>query len=496
MKVLLMHPDADFDASAPRPDNEADLRQDLELDTVLETMADGNRFLLDVAGAALLRPLFDPEAIRYREDILDDCLRRPELIRELYQLGLDALDGERRHWRWGVEYPESILSRAVGVVEFFLGKLRELRAVADARRSEFSSAGFDRFFSMLQEELSDEYFELVETQLQRMAFKEGTLISARLGAGNKGVDYVLRLAPDVSWRDRLPGLRRSAHSFDVHPRDEAGVNALTTLKGRGLTHAANALAQSADHIKSFFTVLVTELAFYIGALNLHEHLHELGAATCRPTPTSPGAARLAAEKLFEPSLAIRLSRRISGNDIAGDGKSLTIVTGANQGGKSTFLRSLGLAQLMMQAGLFVAAESFTADVRDRVFTHFTREEDAEMRSGKLDEELARMGQISAGLTPHSLLLCNESLASTNEREGSEIARQVVGALTEESVKVVYVTHLFDFADAIHRQDRDDVLFLRAPRGDGGERTYRLVAAEPLPTSYGQDTYKKIFGAPT
>ncbi len=489
-----MHRDADFNASAPRPENEAELRQDLELDTVLTTMAGGNRFLFDVASAALLTPLFDTDAIRYRQDILADCLGHPELIREIYQLGLDALEGERRHWRWGVEYPESILSRAVGVVEFFAGKLRELRALADAHRSELASEGFDRFFAMLQEELSDEYFELVETQLQRMAFKEGTLISARLGPGNKGVDYVLRLAPDVGWRDRLPQLRRSTNSFDVHPRDEAAVNALSKLKGRGITHAANALAQSADHIKSFFTVLVTELAFYIGALNLHEHLGQLGAASCRPTPAEPGAPRLEARQLYELSLAIRLDRRIVGNDVSGDGKLLTIVTGANQGGKSTFLRSLGLAQLMMQAGLFVAAESFTADVRDRLFTHFTREEDATMESGKLDEELVRMGEISGGLTLHSLLLCNESFASTNEREGSEIARQVVGALTEEGVKVVFVTHLFDFADTIHRQQRDDVLFLRAPRGQDGERTYQLVAAPPLPTSYGVDTYKEIFEA--
>ena len=51
-----------------------------------------------------------------------------------------------------------------------------------------------------------------------------------------------------------------------------------------------------------------------------------------------------------------------------DGKSLVIITGANSGGKSTFLRSAGLAQLMMQCGMFVAAGSFRASVCKRVFT--------------------------------------------------------------------------------------------------------------------------------
>jgi DNA mismatch repair ATPase MutS len=53
-----------------------------------------------------------------------------------------------------------------------------------------------------------------------------------------------------------------------------------------------------------------------------------------------------------------MERTVVGNTVDLDGKSLVIVTGANQGGKSTFLRSVGLAQLMMQAGMYVGAESF------------------------------------------------------------------------------------------------------------------------------------------
>lgn len=75
---------------------------------------------------------------------------------------------------------------------------------------------------------------------------------------------------------------------------------------------------------------------------------------------------------------------------------------------------------MVQAGLFVSADSFTADVRTRLFTHYRREEDTEMESGKLDEELARMNDIASLVTPGAMVLFNESFAATNEREGSEI----------------------------------------------------------------------------
>jgi len=93
------------------------------------------------------------------------------------------------------------------------------------------------------------------------------------------------------------------------------------------------------------------------------------------------------------SLALTLEGRAVDNDVDADGNRLVVVTGANQGGKSTFLRSTGLAQLMMQAGMFVAARAFRANVATGVFTHFKREEDATMISGKLDVEPRRMSGI-------------------------------------------------------------------------------------------------------
>ena len=176
-----------------------------------------------------------------------------------------------------------------------------------------------------------------------------------------------------------------------------------------------------------------------------------------------------------------------------DGKSLVMITGANQGGKSTLLRSLGLAHLMMQSGMFVGARTFRASVCAGVFTHYKREEDVTMHSGKLDEELARMSEIAGQITPNSILLCNESFASTNEREGSEIARQVVRAMLDKQIKVFFVTHMYDLAHGFYAQRLDTALFLRAGRQPDGRRTFTFVDGEPLPTSHGEDSYRRIFG---
>lgn len=214
---------------------------------------------------------------------------------------------------------------------------------------------------------------------------------------------------------------------------------------------------------------------------------------CFPVPTVEDEVVLEARGLRDAALAFHLGSSLIGSDVDGDGKQLVIVTGANQGGKSTFLRSVGLAQLMMQAGLFVAADSFRANVCSGVFTHFKREEDASMTSGKLDEELARMSEVADAIRPFGFLLCNESFASTNEAEGSEIGRQVVRAMVDAGVKVFFVTHLFDLADSLHREQNATSLFLRAERKPDGTRTFRVLPAEPLPTSYGADSYRRIFG---
>lgn len=143
-------------------------------------------------------------------------------------------------------------------------------------------------------------------------------------------------------------------------------------------------------------MLRIELAFYVGCLNLYEQLVQLGEPVSFPQPVESGQRKHSFAGLCDVCLTLTMKNRVVGNDIDADGKDLVIITGANQGGKSTFLRSIGLAQLMMQCGMFVPAESFCANICEGIFTHYKREEDTTMKSGKLDEELARMSVIKEG----------------------------------------------------------------------------------------------------
>jgi DNA mismatch repair ATPase MutS len=492
MKAFLMHRDEDFDTRCELSSNEPALTQDLELNTLWAAMAGDDPLLFEVAKRALLLSLHDPAAITYRQEILTDCLATPSVIRDLYELAGEALQAEKSVWGSILEReaPRTLLHTSVRKMEILVTFLRRLREAADEHASSFRSPGLTRFFAMLIDELNDEYFDLIERYLKELNFKGGMLISAQLTAGNKGSSYMLRRAREQGFIARM--LDRSGYGFTVPDRDEAGFRALGELEDKGVNLVANALAQSVDHVLSFFITLRMEIGFYVGCLNLSDRLAAKQEPMTLPTIVGDDQIRLCGRRLYDVCLSLTIDERVVGNDIDGDDKTLVMITGANQGGKSTFLRSLGLAQLMAQTGMFVAGESFQVNVCDGVFTHYKREEDETMESGKLDEELSRMSDIADHIGPRCLLLCNESFAATNEREGSQIARQVVDAMLAEHIKVVFVTHLFDLANSYYEQHLPTALFLRAERGWEDARPFRLAEGEPLPTSYGADSYRKVF----
>lgn len=498
MKVFLMYEDRNFDLQQELPSNKQALIQDLALDVLFNAMACGDDFLLEVARKAVLLGLNnDPDTILYRQDILKDCLKNSPIVRAIYDIAVESIESERKNYlSIFSRYPAAILHRSIEVLQMFVGMLRKLRSIADEHIYKFKSKGFTVFFNMLQKELSDEYFATIQNHLRELRFREGILISAELGKGNKGVNYTLRKLLDKkqSWMKRVFSPKPPVYTFSIADRDESGARAVSELRDRGINLVANALAQSTDHILAFFETLRAELAFYIGCLNLHERLVRLEEPTCFPLPAAPGERRHSFKGLYDVCLALTLEQKIVGNDVNADYKDLVIITGANQGGKSTFLRSIGVAQLMMQCGMFVPAESFCASTCDGLFTHYKREEDVTLKSGKLDEELNRMSDIVDHLMPNSMVLFNESFAATNEREGSEIARQIVSALLEKRIKVFFVTHLYEFAHGFYDKKMENVLFLRAERQADGRRTFKLIEGEPLQTSYGEDLYKNIFGS--
>ncbi len=142
MKAHLLYPDQDFDFEAELPLGSADLIQDLELDTVLAAMAAGDKFLYEISAKVILARVTDVAAIRYRQDVLADCIAAPAVIRQMYSVAVAALHEKRRIWGFlSAHYPASILSSAVSQLEVLIVRLRDLRQLADDHAAKVRSDG-------------------------------------------------------------------------------------------------------------------------------------------------------------------------------------------------------------------------------------------------------------------------------------------------------------------------------------------------------------------
>ena len=457
--------------------------QDLRLGILIETMAQGNGEISKVCRRVLEEPLQSREEILYRQEILQDCLEDPEIMERVYELCLTAEEKRKNTWcRLTSHHLTTVYSSAEELLKIYMEALIQIRKTLEKKT--FRSRGLGQLSGLLTKELSDDYIDQVRALQWGIESKDGIQISAGLGPELQGVSYVMR-QPDRSLA-RLRWLLQP--SYTLGERDMKGAKDLELRQDRAINQVANVMAQAAESLQSLVDQLRKELAFYMGGIHLWRKLSAFRGRLCFPE-ISEGLERVY-RGLYDGSLALTGTGEIVGNEACSGDHKLWLITGANQGGKTTFLRSIGLCQLMAQCGLFVFAESCRIPIRRQVFTHFGREEDRSLSSGKLDEELLRMSRILDRIQPGAMLLSNESFSSTNDRDGSEILLGVVRGLLQSGVEIFAVTHLMDFAEEIAR--RQDVLSLRPERTQTGERTFLLRQADPVPDAYAEDIYRQIF----
>jgi DNA mismatch repair ATPase MutS len=276
-------------------------------------------------------------------------------------------------------------------------------------------------------------------------------------------------------------------------QDDKLSQAAREMEAAGLVHIMKLYQNFIKDMLSYFENLRSQIAFYIGCANLHNRLTQLHIPVSMPYVNNEDMKGFKFRGLYDMSMAIYNREQPVTNDLETEDLLLFLITGANQGGKSTYLRSIGIAQILMQCGMFVPADYYCSSLCRGIYTHFTRREDTAMNSGKLDEELSRMNRIIHNITPGSMLLMNESFATTTEREGSVIASDIVKALYEHGVRILMVTHLFEFTKYMYEHRLEQSMFLSAQRLSDGTRTFKILEQEPERTSYGLDLYDNILG---
>ncbi|MBP1989151.1 MutS-related protein [Paenibacillus eucommiae] len=470
-----------------------ELIQDLQLPPLLERMARQDTYMYNSSKQVIMHSEMSVDTLKYRQQILKDGMNHPALIKSIYAAAADiAEQADAYRSQMKPNYSRNIpvrekLKTAVSLLEVILINLKKLRDLGLLHKAHYRSGGLAAFFNRLDLRYPDSFLSGANQHLRLLQQAiRGTrlVIGARIGEGLKGIRYTLREV--YAEQSFLSAKKIGKASTLVHFEHN-----FSEIEETVQNHILKILKRFIDETLSFADLLRFESSFYVGCLHLHEELVNLGCEISFPLPLGPGSRSLTFRGLYEPVLAMISRQQPVTNGLRAEDKTVFIVTGANQGGKTTFLRSIGLAQLMMQCGMFVPAAFYESNLCDRIFSHFTREEDRTLNSGKLDEELSRLNAFIDHLTPGSLLLMNEPFASTTEKEGSLIAKDLLSVCHELKLKVFIVTHFYELAEWAYTGGLEQAVFLAPERNDRGTRSFKLSAGVPQPTSYGEDLYRAI-----
>jgi len=240
----------------------------------------------------------------------------------------------------------------------------------------------------------------------------------------------------------------------------------------------SSLAQYCERHREFLDPVVAEFEreaqFYLAWLEYLKPLEKAGLRVCYPE-VSAGARSSRCFATFDLALAHRLladRQTVVVNDFEWRvPERIMVVSGANQGGKSTFARLIGQTHYLAGLGCRVAGREAALPLVDHVLTHFEREERVETLSGKLEESLERMRRLLGRATSSSLLIMNESFDSTTVKDALFLSREILRRVTERDMLCVCVTFLDELASLSERT----VSYVATVNAeDPATRTYRVV----------------------
>ena len=464
----------------------------------------------------------DPSVVAHRMDVFEDMLAYPELsttlnrlipvltdIMELRRLSADQGDSD--------SYLESLTE-----IELYISAITTLYEGLSPMKGKLKSRSFSILCERICELATSDYYRELNQKLTELTSRVrdirsvtiGVNLDAQLRPSSAGVlsvnpepfrsgdvlEKILRLnfkddeytciANLVPFNKRQSENQKTALSLAFN-------SAINDVYKQSLRSWKRIVQSYVLENTDFLLNLMPEIEFLVKATAFLRILREKDLPLCRPEIVVD-APVFSAKDLYNPCVAIKVEDEIVPNDISftPDDALIFVLTGPNRGGKSVITCAIGLAQVMLQLGMFVPAKKARISMADGIFTHFPTGADDTIDKGRLGEECARLRDVFSAITDKSLVLLDESLSSTGSFEASYIAAEVLAGFSRVGCRCLFSTHLHELAAQI-----DEINARTAPDGgsridtlvagiEEGKRSFKIVRQKPDGKSYARDIADK------
>jgi len=211
---------------------------------------------------------------------------------------------------------------------------------------------------------------------------------------------------------------------------------------------ADFCTKNEDFIHRTIAVFDREVQFYLAYLEYIVALKCAGLRLCYPRVSNTNQ-EVCNYDGFDITLAHKLVKENSSvvcNDFHLRGRErILVVSGPNQGGKTTFARTFGQLHYLASIGCPVPGREAQLFLFDRLFTHFEKEEKVENLRGKLEDDLLRIHDILSRVTHSSIIILNEIFTSTTIQDETYLSCAVMEKIVELGLLCVWVTFVDELA---------------------------------------------------
>ncbi len=437
-------------------DADPSFASDLNLDQIVAAIA-GDREEHDLISRLLFGHLRDADAVRYRQEVFQDlddpalfgaAQRFADLMAEVRaHLGQLAKIQDRYHREgWLLDaaaiYCDAVQSLAGHLASAQISS-RGLLAFRECLASHVASAGFTALASDTKN---------CKDALGRIRYCTRIRgLRVDVSRYDEEADYS---AAVLKTFERFK--QGAAKDYQIHYRTWPGMNHVAAriveqvarLFPAEFTALDDYSRQHAAFLDEGIRRVDRELQFYLAYLDHIGPLRRAGLSFCYPEVSASSKEVLAADT-FDLALAHKLvseRKPVVTNDFRLEGRErIFVVTGPNQGGKTTFARTFGQLHHLACVGCPVPGSGARLFLFDRLFTHFEKEEDLTAMSGKLEDDLLRIGKILQAATSDSIVILNETFASTTLYDARFLGTKLLTKVMRLDALCVYVTFVDELA---------------------------------------------------